>query len=433
VPQKTLERPADASRFWFRETRREMRQYPGRAAANLGRKALAFFSAREFRNNIGFDFVQALGWPLRLPFVQFGLLLPLAAWGLVSLRSDRSQAARLTGNLCLAWVGGYFLGGVVYFVTDRYRMPAVPLLVVSAAYGVVSLVDAFRQRRHDAILKATFVVIASGVVIWPGWFGDARSGWADDYITLGNSLREAGDTSGAARAYRQAVSMSPRNADACFHVGQLLADKPRDAIPWLERARGASPDSPDVLLELAKAYSTLGFSPKARETLEHLVGLGDRCNLWPRRAAWATAHVLLAPLDPTEADRHWQRAWDIDPRTAAEISFLYHRDINRVVSTFESLAGENPWDWYSQANYGLSLLAAGRPDDAEAPLRRAARLAPEREALRFHLARALLLAGKRDEAVAILDALARTLPDCDLKPQVDRALAEAKANPTPGR
>jgi len=78
VPQSILEQPARASTWWSARAREEMAANPWKTLGRLGKKALAFFNGREFRNNICFHFMQNLAWPLRLPFLQYGLILPLA-------------------------------------------------------------------------------------------------------------------------------------------------------------------------------------------------------------------------------------------------------------------------------------------------------------------------------------------------------------------
>ena len=140
------------------------------------------------------------------------------------------------------------------------------------------------------------------------------------------------------------------------------------------------------------------------------------------------AHIMLADLEPLAADEHWERAWSIHPPTAAEASFQRRKDMRRVVETFRIEAESKNWDWYAQANYGLSLLETGRAGQALGPLRVATKLAPEKEGLRFQLARALAEKGMKKEALMILQKLINELPASPLRRQVKALHARLTAS-----
>jgi len=419
VPQQLLERPASASRWWRQKTWAHMRSEPGNALAKLGTKAVAFLNRREFRNNISYHFMQERCWPMQTPFVQYGLIVPLAGCGFVALWRRGAGGDRRASTLCGLWVAGYALLGVVFFVTARFRLPAVPFLIVPAAWAVVQMVGLIRGRGFRALLAYGVGVLIVGGLAWPMWFGSPEAGWVRDRVNLGNSLRAGGRHREAADAYRRALALQPQDPDANYLLARLLLPSaPAQALVHLETARQALPDSPDLLLATGQAHVALRDRDQAKQALESLVRLSETSNLWPKRAAWATAHIMLADLSPDPSRAHWDRAWSIDPRTAAEASFLRRRDLQRVLETFQAEAAEKTWDWYSQANFGLALLELGRAEEAASALRRAIRLDPKREALKYQLARALVRSGKTAEARALLDDVDRILPDCPLRRQV---------------
>jgi len=314
---------------------------------------------------------------------------------------------------------GFGVVGIVFFVTARFRLPAVPLLLVAASRAIVEAAIAARGRHWKKLALQSVVVLVAGTLCWPTWFGSPDEGWVRDEVNLGNSLRQAGDLEGAADAYRQALARGPDDPDANYLMGRLLlARNPAAAVAHFETARKAVPRSPDLLLALGQAQRTLGRPEEARQTLSELTALEEQLNLWPARASWATAHIMLAEIDPGQADAHWAKAWSIDRRTAAEVRFFQRQESDRVLETFRAEAREKPWDWYSRANFGMALLETGRGDEAVPQLREAVRLAPTREGLAFQLARALIETDRKEEAFEILDQLARELPDCPLRRQV---------------
>jgi tetratricopeptide (TPR) repeat protein len=431
VPQEVLERPADASRWWRATAWRQMRADLGATSARLGRKLAAFWNGREFRNNISFHFMQEFCWPMRWSFGQYGLILPLAMCGLVALGRER-WSRRDTLPICGTWVAGYLIIGLAFFVTARFRLPAVPFLIVPAAWTVTRVVRAIGRRQLNVLAWYSVGIVTVAVISHPSWFGSAQGRWTRDYVNLGNSLRAAGGLRDAQQAYRQALGLQSDDPDANYLLARLLLPSaPSQALDHLKEALRVLPDSPDLLLTTGKAYLALGQPDQARQTLNDLIKLSKTSNLWPKRAAWATAHITLARLESAQAATHWRQAWKIDPRTAAEASFLQRRDLDRVLATFRDEATEKTWDWYAQANHGMALLELGRSSEAVTAFRAAVRLAPERDALRFHLARALLGADQRAEAAAVLDQLYQTLPDCSLRRRVAQARQQLTATTAP--
>jgi len=429
VPQETLLKPASASRWWTRAALREMIESPASALLRLGRKGLAFVNHREFRNNICYHYMQTVSAPLRWSPLQFAAVLPLAACGLICMRRGGDDRKRRAFLLCVLWVVGYWAVGVAFFVTARFRLPAAPMLILPAAWALVQIAAAVGQQQWKRLLGYLAVVAFGGVLCWPRWFGPPRDGWVRDEVNLGNSLRESEDLPAAQEAYGRALVGRPQDPDAHYLLARLLLPRdPAAAMQHLEAARAVLPDSPDLLLALGQTHLALHDGSRARERLHELLRLAESSNLWPKRAAWATAHLLLADLEPEAATVHREKAWSIDPRSAAEAAFLRHRDLPRVLKTFRAEANERFWDWYSQANYGMVLLELGRAREAATALHAAVRLAPERQAVRFHLARALWHANRKERALEILDELYEELPRCPLRDRVGKLRERINTN-----
>ena len=102
---------------------------------------------------------------------------------------------------------------------------------------------------------------------------------ASYWANLGNARRAVGDRAGAEQAYRRALDVDARAADAANGLGVLLveAKRPAEAIPWFERAIAAAPDFVEARLNLGIALQQSGQTARAADDLP------ARC--WPRRGA----------------------------------------------------------------------------------------------------------------------------------------------------
>ena len=116
---------------------------------------------------------------------------------------------------------------------------------------------------------------------------------ASYWANLGNARRATGDRAGAEQAYRLALEVDARTADAANGLGVLLveAGRPADAVPWFERAIAAAPDLVEARLNLGIALQGSGNSPRAADEYSRvLAARGDH----PREKD--AARKLLAAL-----------------------------------------------------------------------------------------------------------------------------------------
>ena len=88
------------------------------------------------------------------------------------------------------------------------------------------------------------------------------------WANLGNARRALGDRGGADQAYRRALDVDAREADAANGLGVLLVDaqKPAEAVAWFERATAAAPDFVEARLNLGIALQQSGQPARAADT-----------------------------------------------------------------------------------------------------------------------------------------------------------------------
>ena len=208
-------KPSEISGFWFKRGLEYNLSEPGRWADLLWRKTLFFFNDYERANVESFNFHRRFGGILGLPLLTFGIVAPLALMGIFLTRERWRRLWLLYGG-----ISAYLLSALAFYVTARYRLPAVPLLLPFAGMGIVELVRLFRRRTGEAVLLTValvFIYIFSN----SGVAADTRSGTSANLTRLGNSYVARGDSASAVEAFAEAIRTNPLNEEAVRGLKKL--------------------------------------------------------------------------------------------------------------------------------------------------------------------------------------------------------------------
>ena len=246
--EQTMVRPLRAGRFslsgqdrwWYARAMEEIRAAPGRWLRLLGTKTALLLSAAESSNNKALEHFTAVSFPVRHYRWWFGVLVCLALAGLVTRPGGAA--------VCFASViAGFGVSVVLFFVSERYRLPLVPLLAPAAAAGAGEVLSAIRLRYWIRAAGLAALCCAAGLGVFPDWFGAGRE-----------------------------------RIDADFQMGQvfLMRNEPKRALASLEKARVSDPQNPDVLNSLGAARVSLGDLDGAESAYRQALELGDYGEIW---------------------------------------------------------------------------------------------------------------------------------------------------------
>ena len=133
--------PGEVSSFWVRQTMEYVRSQPGAWLTLMGRKAVLLWNRTEFvdtESQASYEDSSSLLHALA-PVGHFGILVPFAVLGIIATWPDRSRA-----GVYYAIAAAYAASVVLFYVSARYRMPLVPLLILFAAAGLASLTTFLR-------------------------------------------------------------------------------------------------------------------------------------------------------------------------------------------------------------------------------------------------------------------------------------------------
>jgi 4-amino-4-deoxy-L-arabinose transferase-like glycosyltransferase len=123
--------PFEVSNFWLRKSLDWAKKNPGDFLKLQVKKIGMFWSWYEWPDAVDYYYVKRTSWIYHLPFLEFGSLSLLALIGLWFVRRRLWEFFPV-----LLFVGMWMASTVVFFLFSRYRLPAVPGLILIGAMTV---------------------------------------------------------------------------------------------------------------------------------------------------------------------------------------------------------------------------------------------------------------------------------------------------------
>ncbi len=331
-----------ASAYWTRRALRFMTHQPLAYLRLLGRKTLLFLSNYEVPNGYYPETARASSLPLKLAFVDFGLVLAFGLVGMFFAWPQRRKAAP-----SYLFIAANLFSALLFCVLSRLRAPVIPFLLMFAGFGLGELIDALRQRKYARVGIGLAVVTAfySISIVIPV---QRRSYSAQAWTQTGNIYLEQLDNGPAVDAFRRALAALPtyNYARYCLVLGLAGAGRTAEAeteFLKIERATAAATDGNTILrlaaarIAIAKAISTAdpAWRP-ARRLADAWVAVGDgryfvaeslyRATLAQDPDDSESSYLLglvYNRMDSTAQAREWlTRAIALDPTNGAARSAL---------------------------------------------------------------------------------------------------------------
>jgi tetratricopeptide (TPR) repeat protein len=296
----------EVSRYWLGRSFDWVRREPGAFARLQVRKIGMFWSWYEWPDAVDYYYVKTLSPVLRLPLLEFGGAVLLALAGLALARRRLGPFLPV-----LLFILGWMLTTVLFFLFSRYRLPAVPALLVLGGVTLSGTAEAWRagSRRQTA----NFAVIAAIVLIallLPRVLGYEPRMDLVEY-NLGRLYDEQGRPEEAREHYKAAFVLNPKDFLACLNLGNLAARHGdwATALRFYQRAAALEPRSDDAESNQGGVFLAMGDLAQAEAHLgraltlnpQNLPALQNQTLLRARRGDLAGARELnrrLLELDP---------------------------------------------------------------------------------------------------------------------------------------
>jgi len=263
---------AEVSRFWLDRSLAWARAEPLAFARLELRKLGLYLSGYEWPDAVDYEWTKQRSPVLALPLAEFTAVALLAAAGVLLLILGRRRRDLAALAPVFAFELGWLLATVAFFLFSRYRLPAIPGLLVLAAIPLVELGRTLRAGRRSAALFGTGLV----VVVWAlPHLADHRPRTDLVEFNLGRLAEERGDRAAAERHYAAALAAAPDHFLAAMNLGTLAAKRGdlATALPLLERAAALEPAAPDAAANLGAGRLAAGDLAGARAALERALAL----------------------------------------------------------------------------------------------------------------------------------------------------------------
>jgi tetratricopeptide (TPR) repeat protein len=294
--------PDEVSRHWMRRARADIAAAPGKWLRLVTVKAALALNRIEIIDTDDIYFNEQYSVVLRVlnAFWNFGLLLPLAAAGIVA---TRHEARRLVPLYVI--VGAGLAGLVVFYVVARYRYPLALFLMPFAG----ALAEWAPHSRRETAALLGVAAMALGIAWLPAT--TKREQLATSNFNAAGAFEAQGELARALECYSLSLQYGRREPATFVNYGAALmeaGDLP-DARRVLEEGADIAPHDARIQLTLANLALQDG---RTTEALGHADGAIMRAG--GLAEAYNTRGVALAALGRrTEAENAYMNAIILKP------------------------------------------------------------------------------------------------------------------------
>ncbi len=296
---------SEVSAFWTRKALAFMREQPGRWLGLMAKKIFLTWNAHEISDTDNQYFAARWSWLLGAltALFHFGVVCPLAACG-IALWPERKRISVL--YLLLA---GYSVSVALFYVFARYRYPLVPILILFAAAGLVTIVQQIGRGEYRPLILPVAVAVTTAVIV--NWPTGLPSEDATTLYNIGLGQLKLGHLSEADYYSQQALQVDPSHWGAHNTLGRVLAadGKPELAATEFRAALTSAPASAELHNNLGNTFTVLHRLADAerefREAIRLDSGSSSACN--------GLGVVLAQQGKLTEALEQFRRAIELKP------------------------------------------------------------------------------------------------------------------------
>ncbi len=363
--------PVEASSFWFSEGVQYLATEPATAVRLLLHKVRLFWSGHEPPLNFDFTRVCSMVPVLGLPLFGFGLLAPLGLVGLILIFFEPRESW-----LAPLFVFPFAASVVLFFVADRFRFPAVPLLVIAAAFTVKKIIDLFRLKRLPqlATVIAAVLLLLIGLNNSSGEKADSQTNTAIHHHNLARAHAQSGNLKLAEQEYRQAINADPTFSKSLSNLGNILLEQQRfdEALRLFLLAREHEPKFAGNCVNIGNVYFLQKKYAEAEKEYRAAIAL----DATSKEANFNLGKVFVTNQSFQEARTQFLKTVALDPNNSEAhfmlgVASMNTGRLNEAVTAFSTtcrIKSNHPTAWYYLC---VTTVNSGKINEALAPCRTA--------------------------------------------------------------
>lgn len=298
---------SEVSTFWFNKAIEFIRRHPLRYLKLLLRKITYLLNPNEPVHDLEFYFIKDKIRIFKLMFMDLKFIMPLGILGvLLGIKNFKKSVFLYLILITLSF------SIVLFFITTRYRMALVPFLVIFASRSLISLWDAFREKRYFtfgrlcAVLILIFILVNYNKIFNRNIEKNLQNNFSNlnyhfikaltyennsDYRRAIQELNSAyninpldrrvlfrlgviyfylKDLKTAEEKFKEVIKICPFCVDAYYNLGFLYNQQGRfaEAVGALERSIYLDPENMAANFELGRAYKSTGKFNEAKQKFE---------------------------------------------------------------------------------------------------------------------------------------------------------------------
>lgn len=395
--RKGIESAFGQSRYFVRQTLRHIFEKPGDFIRLTGLKLFELFNGVEIPRNANLyafrrysTVLSVLLWKRIIAFPS-GLIIPLGLVGIcLSLKLWRKHL------LLLGLIAVQFIFIVAFFVTARYRLPAIPLLAIYAAFALQTFIGYVKLgAKSRALLWAVLMVV---LVLFCNSFTpkiETEHGHSE-HGNLGNVLFLDGRVDEAIFHYKKAWTLAPNYSEANVRLANALSKSGKidQAITYYRNALEHMTDCYEVrYTPLVKQHRTACYEVheyladmlrkqgRQDEAIRHYA---ESLRLNPEQPTvhYGLANILMDMNKLDEAVTHYNEALSLKPDYLEAQSNLANAlakqgKLREAIEQWERLVQVNPAELVLHSNLGTAYRRLGQFDRAIEHWEQVLRLKPD--------------------------------------------------------
>jgi len=258
-------KPSEISAFWTKKALGFITRHPVKYSKLVLNKFYIFWDGFEYPDVEDYYFAKKFTPVLRLPLFVFWFVAPFALCGIIfSLKYWRKAL------VLYIFLGASIIGILLMFVNSRYRIAAMPFIIIFCGFAVSYFWESLTSRGFKKAALFLLVLIASFVFVN---LDAQKPDYALAYYNLSALYFNRGEYDNAITAARQAIDIVPSALLPRHILGMAYFYKKDDkeALRQLNAALEIEPSFAPALSFLGEIYLSKNDFNKARAVLERAV------------------------------------------------------------------------------------------------------------------------------------------------------------------